>query len=118
MKADGWWLTAEEHPRREKDMRARLTREVVGSLIRVPRSLQAFHAGGASFPWRSHAAWIVAQMLRWGEIEKPLDVRAAAAQVYWTELHREIAAEIGAEAPASDEKIETTCPRRVRPASI
>ena len=43
MKADGWWLTAADHPRREKDMRARLTREVVGSLVRVPRPVQRFY---------------------------------------------------------------------------
>jgi glutamate-1-semialdehyde 2,1-aminomutase len=44
MKADGWWLTAQDHPGREKDMRTRLAREVVGSLVRVPRWLQTFHA--------------------------------------------------------------------------
>jgi glutamate-1-semialdehyde 2,1-aminomutase len=44
MKADGWWLGADEHPRREQTMRARLIREVLGSLVRVPRSLQSFFA--------------------------------------------------------------------------
>jgi glutamate-1-semialdehyde 2,1-aminomutase len=44
MKADGWWLTIRDHPRRDKDMRARLAREVVGSLVRVPRPLQRFYA--------------------------------------------------------------------------
>jgi two-component system, oxyanion-binding sensor len=67
---------------------------------------QRFHRDGASFPWRSHAAWIVAQMLRFGQLEKAIDVRAVAAAVYWTDLHREIAAEAGVEAPAHDEKIE------------
>ena len=65
-----------------------------------------FHRDGASFPWRSHAAWIVAQMLRFGQLEKAVDVRAAAAAVYWTDVHREIAAEIGVAAPAEDEKVE------------
>ena len=56
------------------------------------RRLPRFHRFAASFPWRSHAAWILAQMLRWGQLEKALDVRAVAAEVYWTELHREVAA--------------------------
>jgi glutamate-1-semialdehyde 2,1-aminomutase len=43
MKADGWWLTAAEHPGREKHMRAGLLREVIGSLVRVPRPLLNFY---------------------------------------------------------------------------
>jgi glutamate-1-semialdehyde 2,1-aminomutase len=44
MKRDGWWLTAAEHPEREKHMRARLTREMLGSLVRVPEPLRTFYA--------------------------------------------------------------------------
>jgi glutamate-1-semialdehyde 2,1-aminomutase len=43
MKADGWWLTATEHPGRDKHMRAGLLREVIGSLVRVPRPLLSFY---------------------------------------------------------------------------
>ena len=43
MKADGWWLTAAEHPGRDKHMRAGLLREVIGSLVRVPRPLLSFY---------------------------------------------------------------------------
>ena len=38
MKADGWWVSAEELPGRDKIMRRRLTREVLGHLIQVPRA--------------------------------------------------------------------------------
>jgi two-component system, oxyanion-binding sensor len=79
---------------------------LTGGLPGAPEP-HVFHRGAASFPWRSHAAWIVVQMLRFGQLEKPVDVRAAAASVYWTELHREIAAEVGVAAPDADEKIET-----------
>jgi nitrate/nitrite transport system substrate-binding protein len=65
-----------------------------------------FDRFAAGFPWRSHAAWIVAQMLRWGQLEKALDVRAAAAEVYWTDLHREVAAQLGIARPEIDEKVE------------
>jgi glutamate-1-semialdehyde 2,1-aminomutase len=43
MRADGWWLGA-DHPRREKTMRLRLIREVLSSLIPVPRAVQSFYA--------------------------------------------------------------------------
>lgn len=42
MQHDGWWLSLEQHPEREKHMRQRLTKEMLGSL--VPRPLRAFHA--------------------------------------------------------------------------
>jgi nitrate/nitrite transport system substrate-binding protein len=73
------------------------------------RSLPEFHTFdrfAATFPWRSHAAWMLVQMLRWGHVEKPLDVRAATEAVYWTELHREVAAELGIPRPDGDEKVE------------
>jgi glutamate-1-semialdehyde 2,1-aminomutase len=44
MKADGWWLTADQHPGRAKSMRAGLLREVLGSLVPVPRAVQGFYA--------------------------------------------------------------------------
>jgi len=43
MRADGWWLGA-DHPRREKTMRLGLIREVLSSLIPVPRAVQSFYA--------------------------------------------------------------------------
>jgi glutamate-1-semialdehyde 2,1-aminomutase len=43
MKADGWWLTADEHPGRDTHMRRMLAREVLGSVMRVPRPLQTFY---------------------------------------------------------------------------
>ncbi len=44
MKDDGWWLSAELQPGREKIMRVRLVREMVGSLVQIPRPVQSFHA--------------------------------------------------------------------------
>jgi glutamate-1-semialdehyde 2,1-aminomutase len=44
MKADGWWLSAAEHPGRKRHMRAGLVREMAGSLIRMPRPVQEFYA--------------------------------------------------------------------------
>lgn len=44
MAADGWWLTAEEHPGRERAMRKSLVREVVGSVVRLPLGVTSFYA--------------------------------------------------------------------------
>jgi glutamate-1-semialdehyde 2,1-aminomutase len=41
MTQDGWWLSATEHPKREKHMRVRLVREMLGSLM--PASVKAFY---------------------------------------------------------------------------
>ena len=43
MRADGWWLTATEHPEREMIMRRGLIRELVGSLVRIPQPARAFY---------------------------------------------------------------------------
>jgi nitrate/nitrite transport system substrate-binding protein len=69
-------------------------------------ALHAFHRFAAGFPWRSHAAWILTQMLRWGQIEKPVDVRAVAAAVYRTDLYREAARDLGLVSPDADWKRE------------
>jgi len=44
MKRDGWWLSEQEQPGREKRMRSRLLWEMVGSLVRVPKALHSFYA--------------------------------------------------------------------------
>jgi glutamate-1-semialdehyde 2,1-aminomutase len=43
MKSDGWWLTAQEYPEKEKRMRRRLVQEVLGSLVPVPQPLRTFY---------------------------------------------------------------------------
>jgi glutamate-1-semialdehyde 2,1-aminomutase len=44
MKRDGWWLSAEDNPGRDKKMRLRLLWEMLGSLVRVPKPLKSFYA--------------------------------------------------------------------------
>jgi nitrate/nitrite transport system substrate-binding protein len=45
-------------------------------------------------------------MLRWGQLEKAVDVREVAAAVYRSDLYREAACELGVPCPAADEKLE------------
>jgi glutamate-1-semialdehyde 2,1-aminomutase len=44
MKGDGWWLSEEENPGRNKKMRLRLFWEMLGSLVSVPKPLKDFYA--------------------------------------------------------------------------
>lgn len=65
-----------------------------------------FYRNAATHPWISHAIWLLSQMVRWGYIEKPIDLRATASRVYRPDLHREAAADLGLAAPLVDEKLE------------
>jgi glutamate-1-semialdehyde 2,1-aminomutase len=44
MRDDGWWLERDDYPRRETIMRTRLIREMIGSLVQLPRPLRSFYA--------------------------------------------------------------------------
>ena len=61
-----------------------------------------FHRNDASFPWRSHAVWIITQMIRWGQAREPFDILALADRVYRPDLYRAAAAELGIATPESD----------------
>ena len=65
-----------------------------------------FHRYAANFPWVSHAEWILAQMLRWGQLRAPFDIKSAAASVYRPDLYRAAAAALGHGAPPFDRKPE------------
>jgi glutamate-1-semialdehyde 2,1-aminomutase len=44
MGQDGWWLSMEDRSRKERRMKLRLIREMLGSLVPVPAPLQRFYA--------------------------------------------------------------------------
>jgi ABC-type nitrate/sulfonate/bicarbonate transport system substrate-binding protein len=64
-----------------------------------------FSRQAASFPWRSQAAWIFSQMLRWGQVDRGVDP-ARALECYRPDLFRIAASEIGFPAPLADSKLE------------
>ena len=43
MKQDGWWLEGVEEPTRRKAMKSRLTWEMIGSIVQVPKPLRTFY---------------------------------------------------------------------------
>jgi len=65
-----------------------------------------FFGQAASWPWRSHAAWFLGQMARWGELPPALDREAAAQQIYRPDLLAEAAQALGLAVPREDRKPE------------
>jgi NitT/TauT family transport system ATP-binding protein/nitrate/nitrite transport system substrate-binding protein len=55
-----------------------------------------FHRDGAGVPQPVHAAWLLSQMMRWGQIPGDVDIPAAAQRVYRPDLY---AAASGGPAP-------------------
>jgi ABC-type nitrate/sulfonate/bicarbonate transport system substrate-binding protein len=64
-----------------------------------------FSRHAASFPWRSHAAWIFSQMLRWGQVDRRVSPERAI-ECYRPDLFRAAAADVNLSAPLMDSKLE------------
>lgn len=74
-----------------------------------PRPLpdfNVFYHSAATFPWKSHAAWFISQMVRWGQIEEPLDIMKTAGSIYRPDIYREALKGLGIPVPTIDSKIE------------
>lgn len=123
--AAGRWLDEGENRREAARILSRpeyvgvaeeiLLRPLTGALTRggrqvdtVDTDLVVFHRGFASFPWRSHAVWLMTQMIRWGQIREPFNLNALAERVFRTDLYREAVAGMDIAVPQSDTKCEGT----------
>ena len=91
--------------------------EIVGSLTGKNRQtggelrmdmpdFNVFHRYAANFPWRSHAKWVLSQMIRWGDLPDSLDVDFVAAQAFLPDVYRKAAGAMGVACPSADEKVE------------
>lgn len=65
-----------------------------------------FHRYLANFPWCSHAAWIISQMYRWGQLEQYINIKQVAESVYRPDIYRKAAAELGMSFPKINYKSE------------
>jgi len=54
-----------------------------------------FHRGGAGVPQPVHAAWLLSQMIRWGQVTGDIDIAAVARRVYRPDLYAAAAAAVG-----------------------
>tara|TARA_R110000850_G_scaffold64116_3_gene144274 strand:+ start:58459 stop:59751 length:1293 start_codon:yes stop_codon:yes gene_type:complete len=91
--------------------------EIVGSLSGMGRQtagrmqlempdFNVFHRYAANFPWRSHAKWILSQMVRWGEAPADLDFESIARSAFQPDIYRGVATSMGIPCPDQDEKPE------------
>jgi ABC-type nitrate/sulfonate/bicarbonate transport system substrate-binding protein len=65
-----------------------------------------FFRSAATFPWRSHARWFLAEMQRWGYLPLEIDEAAAAQAIYRPDLYAIAAADLGFAVPERDVKPE------------
>ena len=75
----------------------------------LPRALpdfNVFYRYAANFPWRSHALWFISQMVRWGQLDSPVDMHAVAREVYRPDIFRDAAEPLGLLCPSIDYKLE------------
>jgi NitT/TauT family transport system ATP-binding protein/nitrate/nitrite transport system substrate-binding protein len=94
-----------------------LLRPLMGDLIRGGRQqdrhdadLVVFHREAANFPWHSHAVWLMTQMIRWGQVREPFNLKALASRVFRTDLYRAAVQGLDVLVPQSDEKHEGSDP--------
>lgn len=67
-----------------------------------------FYRYAATFPWLSHAEWIVGQMQRWGHVQANANSAELAAKVYRPDLYRQAAKSLAIPVPLQDLKQEGT----------
>ena len=90
----------------DRALSGRLTISSRGDARRVEGFVE-FHAGAASFPWRSQAAWIARRLAKRAG-QDPQAATARARGVFRTDLYRRLLAGTGAEMPGASEKLEGT----------
>ncbi len=65
-----------------------------------------FSERGVNFPWKSHGIWWLSQFRRWGMVRGAPDYEKIVGQVHRPDIYREVAKELGIEAPKEDLKPE------------
>lgn len=92
----------------ERILHGRIVTSPEGREVSVPGFI-IFHEGAASFPWRSQAAWIAAQMAGRMGFER-VQAIAAARPVFRADLYRRHLSGTGAAMPGASEKVEGALP--------
>ncbi|MFT7058848.1 MAG: NitT/TauT family transport system ATP-binding protein [Pseudorhodobacter sp.] len=88
----------------ERILNGRLTINSEGDERQVPGFVE-FHAGAATFPWRSQAAWIGQRLAKRFGLDVAQSI-ATARGVFRSDLHRLHLAPTGADLPGASEKLE------------
>jgi nitrate/nitrite transport system substrate-binding protein len=77
-----------------------------GETARSIPDFNVFHRYAANYPWLSHAEWFITQMYRWGQIDRVLNIREAAAKIYRPDIYRQAAGILGEPHPTGSHKPE------------
>jgi ABC-type nitrate/sulfonate/bicarbonate transport system substrate-binding protein len=80
-------------------------RQTAGGRIQEMPDFNVFHRYAANFPWRAHASWLAAQMIRWGQSPREIDVAGVAQSAFDPATYRKVAAECGVAAPTTDTRL-------------
>jgi nitrate/nitrite transport system substrate-binding protein len=78
-----------------------------GRTVSAPDLQMKFWAGGASYPFKSHDTWFIAENVRWGKFAPDTDIKALVNAVNREDIWKAAAAELGvaaADIPASDSR--------------
>jgi len=76
-----------------------------GEIVDLP-DFNLFYKYAAAFPWHSHAAWYISQMIRWGDLPDSLDVKNIIKDIFWVDFHRQVCTEMGLDCPVINTKSE------------
>ncbi len=82
-------------------LQGRLVRGPGGAPDDDPRFL-AFHRNGAGVPWRHHALWLMAQMIRWGLVREPFGLDAVAQRTFRPDLYQAAVGQPGGDLAETD----------------
>jgi nitrate/nitrite transport system substrate-binding protein len=66
-----------------------------------------FYDRDTNFPQKSHGVWWLTQFRRWGMVKEAPDYKGIVDRVHRPDIYREVAKEMGLEAPREDMKKET-----------
>ena len=76
-----------------------------GKLVKASPHAMKFWRDNASFPFKSHDAWFLAENMRWGKVKATTDLKALIARVNGADLWRSAAKAMSiADMPASDSR--------------
>ena len=81
-------------------------RQTAGAIIQDIPDFNVFYRYAANFPWRSHAAWFVSQMYRWGQLKTPNKISDILELAYRPDIFREVVAGTDHVCPRIDFKTE------------
>ena len=81
-------------------------RQTAGAITQDIHDFNVFYRYAANFPWRSHAAWFITQMYRWGQLDTVSRVQEIVERAYRPDIFRDVVAGSEHVYPQIDSKAE------------